>query len=74
MEYLDFQYWIEYSIRNSLFPQMFFSQKMYLGSDRMSHSEQLFPLELLLKMRSYSSGNRRMFGKMSDIFAQKPYF
>ena len=51
-----------------------FSKKCYLGIDRMSHSEQLFPLELLLKMRDYLSGNRRIFGKMSDIFAHKPYF
>ena len=51
-----------------------FFQKIYLGIDRRNHSEQLFALELLLKMRSYLSGNRRIFGKMSDIFAHKPYF
>ena len=38
-----------------------------MGFCRYDHSEQLFTLELLLKMRSYSSGNRRNFGKMSGF-------
>ena len=46
-----------------------FFKKLIMGFCRYDHSEQLFPLELLLKMRSYSSGNRRIFGKMSGIFA-----
>ena len=45
-----------------------FFKKLIMGFCRYDHSEQLFPLELLLKMRSYSSGNRRIFGKMSGIF------
>ena len=34
-----------------------------------SNSEQLLILNFMLKIRSYSSGNRRNFGKMSGIFA-----
>ena len=39
----------------------FFFEKFFNGIDSSHHSEQLFQLELLLKMRSYSSGNRRNF-------------
>ena len=38
--------------------------KKLLEIARIDHSEQLFPLELLLKMCSYSSGNRRNITKM----------
>ena len=43
-------------------PKNFF-QKILLRVDRIDHSK-LFPFELLLKMCSYSSGNRRNFEKM----------
>ena len=36
---------------------------------RESNSEQLLILNFMLKTRSYLSGNRRNFGKMSGIFA-----
>ena len=44
-----------------------FFKKLIMWFCREFNSEQL-PLELLLKMRSYSSGNLRIFGKMSGIF------
>ena len=42
--------------------------------DRIDHSEQLFPLELLLKMRSYLSGNRRNFEQVYGFSPTKHTF
>ncbi len=36
-------------------------RKILWGIDRMDHYEQLFPLELFVRMHSYLSGNRRNF-------------
>ena len=51
-----------------MFPKMFF-KKLIMWFCRESNSEQLLILNFMLKIRSYSSGNRRNFGKMSGIFA-----
>ena len=52
----------------SMFPKMF-CKKLIMWFCRESNSEQLLILNFMLKIRSYSSGNRRNFGKMSGIFA-----
>ena len=54
------------SILVKRFPQIFF-KKSIMGFCRYDYSEQLFLLELLLKMRSYSSGNQIIFCKMSGF-------
>ena len=46
-----------------------FFKKVIMWFCRESNSEQLLILNFMLKIRSYSSGNRRNFGKMSGIFA-----
>ena len=46
-----------------------FFKKLIMRFCRYDYAKELFPLKLLLKMHSYSSGNRRIFGKMSGIFA-----
>ena len=46
-----------------------FLKKVIMWFCRESNSEQLLILNFMLKIRSYSSGNRRNFGKMSGIFA-----
>ena len=57
----------------SMFPKKIF-KKILLGIDRIHHSEQLFPLELLLKMRSYLSGNRRNFEQVYGFSPTKHTF
>ena len=45
-----------------------FFKKLIMGFCRKFNSEQFLILNFMLKIRSYSSGNRRNFGTISGIF------
>jgi len=65
-------YRTNYSVPLKIIPKSIsinFGRKIILkmGNCREFDSEQLLILNILLKMRSYSSGNQRNFGKMSGI-------